>query len=84
MISKAFRDSCVVLNTGDERAMGRRVTHRESCDIFYDYDRVQKDISVYMPYNREKINNIPLRYCKIFLITAHFSYVALLCPRHVH
>jgi hypothetical protein len=35
---KAFWCSCVVLNTGDETAMGRRVAHRESCDICGDYD----------------------------------------------
>jgi hypothetical protein len=35
---KEFRGSCVVLNIGDERAMGRRVAHRESCDICGDYD----------------------------------------------
>jgi hypothetical protein len=40
MILKAFRGSCVVLNTGDEseRAMDRRVAHGESCDICGDYD----------------------------------------------
>jgi len=38
MILKAFRSSCVVLNAGDDRAMGRRVAHRESCDICGDYD----------------------------------------------
>ena len=72
---KAFRVSCTVLNIWDERAMDRRVAHRESCDIcevIMIVKRVQNDISVYMLYNITKINDVPLRDCKIFLITAHF------------
>ena len=38
MNSKAFWGSCVVLNTGDEWAMGRRLAHRESCDVCADYE----------------------------------------------